>query len=73
MLYWRQHLPELLPFAASTMYRSSILQFAEFSLLSQEGAQQGDPLGPLYFCLVIKELLESLQLEVVLGYLSESV
>ena len=66
-----KHFPELLPLASSTMCSSSILQFAEYSLLSQEGAQQGDPLGPLYFCLVIKELLESLQSELVLGYLDD--
>jgi len=40
-------------------------------MLSEEGAQQGDPLGPLNFCLVFKELLESLQLELVLGYLDD--
>jgi len=32
-----------------------------------------DPRGPLYFCLVFKELLESLQLELVLGYLDDVV
>jgi len=42
-------------------------------MLSEEGAQQGDPLGPLYFCLVFKELLESLQSELVLGYLDDLV
>jgi len=40
-------------------------------MLSEEGAQQGDTLGPLYFCLVFKELLESLQSELVLGYLDD--
>jgi hypothetical protein len=40
-------------------------------LNSDEGAQQGDPLGPLYFCLTIKELLESMQSELVLGYLDD--
>jgi len=33
--------------------------------------QQGDPLGPLHFCLVFKELLESLRSELVLGYLED--
>ena len=39
----------------------SDLQFGQFLLQSQEGAQQGDPLGPLYFCLAIHDLLTSLQ------------
>jgi len=66
-----KHFPELLHFALSTIGGPSELQFAEFILLSEEGAQQGDPLGPLYFCLVAKEMLESLHSELVLGYLDD--
>ena len=47
------------------------LQFGAFILPSEEGAQQGDPLGPLYFCLVFKEPLDSLCSELVLGYLDD--
>ena len=50
---------------------SSDLHFGDFVLQSEEGAQQGDPLGPLYFCLVCKELLDSLKSELVLGYLDD--
>ena len=46
-------------------------QFGKFILLTEEGAQQGDPLGPLYFCLVVKELLDLLQSELVIGYLDD--
>jgi len=53
------------------MNSPSDLQFGEFVMLSEEGAEQGDPLGPLYFCLDFKELLESLQSELVLGYLDD--
>jgi Reverse transcriptase (RNA-dependent DNA polymerase) len=42
-------------------------------LHSEEGAQQGDPPGPLYFCLTIKELLESMQSELIIGYLDDIV
>jgi len=48
-----------------------IIQFGDFVLQSAEGAQQGDPLGPLYFCLAFKELLESRKSELVLGYLDD--
>ncbi len=61
-----KHFPELLSYAASTISSPTDLQFGHFVLLSEEGAQQEDPLGPLYFCLVFKELLESLQSELVL-------
>jgi len=66
-----KHFPELLLYAASTISSPTDLQFGQFVLLSEEGAQQGDPLGPLYFCLVFKEVLESLQSELVLGYLDD--
>jgi hypothetical protein len=42
-------------FHLSTIVSSSALQFGEFTLLLEEGAQQGDPLRPLYFYLVFKE------------------
>ena len=66
-----KHLPQLLPFACSSMAYPSELQFGKFMLVSEEGAQQGDPLGPLYFCLVVKELLDLLQSELVIGYLDD--
>ena len=66
-----KHFPELLHFTSSTIASSSALQFGEFTLMSEEGAQQGDPLGPLYFCLVFKELLDSMCSELVLGYLDD--
>ena len=66
-----KHFPELLAFAQSTMDQESVLQFGDFVLQSAEGAQQGDPLGPLYFCLAFKELLESQQSELALGFLDD--
>src|SRR5208282_5436515 len=66
-----KYFPELLPFASSSIGCASDLQFGEFNVTSNEGAQQGDPLGPLYFCLVFKELLESLHSELILSYLDD--
>ena len=66
-----KHFPELLPFATSTLSGPSNLQFGNFILQSEEGAQQGDPLGPLYFCLVIAELLKAMKSELVLAYLDD--
>ena len=39
--------------------------------MSQEGAQQGDPLGPLLFCLALHPLLLSLQSELIIGYIDD--
>jgi hypothetical protein len=66
-----KHLPELLPFAMSTIDHESVLQFGDYVLQSAEGAQQGDPLGPLYFCVTFKKLLESCLSELVLGFLDD--
>jgi len=66
-----KHFPEFLAYVASTMGGPSDLQFGNFVLQSQEGVQQGDPLGPLEFCLAFKELLESLRSELLLVYLDD--
>ena len=39
--------------------------------MSNEGPQQGDPIGPLLFSNTIHPLLESLESEVPLGYLDD--
>jgi len=55
--YFQQRLP-----FASWNFTSNI-QFGNFVLRSKKWVKPGDQLGPLYFCLVCKELLESLKLE----------
>ena len=40
-------------------------------VLSQEGAQQGDPLGPLLFSNTVQPLLQSLSSALTLGYLDD--
>ena len=49
--------PELLPLAYCSYHHSSLLFFGEFTIPSAEGVQQGDPLGPLLFCLSIHEII----------------
>lgn len=66
-----RHLPELLPFASSSYSRHSSLTFGEWRVTSEMGAQQGDPLGPLYFCLAVHETLSSVKSELALGYLDD--
>jgi hypothetical protein len=60
-------LPELYRFCHSAYGEASILQFGEHSITSAEGVQQGDPLGPLLFCLTLQPILSSLSSKLRLG------
>ena len=64
-------LPELLPYTRSAYSARSNLSFGEYTVPSEEGVQQGDPLGPLLFCLAIHDLLGSMRSEVTIGYLDD--
>ena len=47
--------PEIYSFVHSVYAASSNLQWGDRSLSSAEGVQQGDPLGPLLFCLTLQQ------------------
>ena len=66
-----QQLPEIYTFCHLAYGNPSILKFGNRSVISQEGAQQGDPLGPLLFCLAIHPILTSLSSNLVAGYLDD--
>ena len=66
-----QHIPELLAFTVSAYGAPSILQFGDEQVLSEEGIQQGDPLGPLLFSLALNGPLQDLRGEFVSGYLDD--
>ena len=51
--------------------RASLLSFGDHLLLSDEGAQQGDPLGPLLFCASSLKLARSMSSEFNLWYLDD--
>jgi len=65
------HVPELLPYATLCYGTSSTLTFGEGTISSAEGIQQGDPMGPMLFCLSIHTLLLSLSSEVTIAYLDD--
>ena len=67
----RDSLPELYPVCYSAYSRPSFLFFGSHIIESQEGPQQGDPLGPLLFCNTIQPLLDSLRSTLTLGYLDD--
>ncbi|KAL0207423.1 hypothetical protein P9112_012051 [Eukaryota sp. TZLM1-RC] len=56
-----QYMPELIPYFQSTNSTNSNLHFGNSILGSSSGVKQGDPLGPLLFCLVIHPILLQIQ------------
>ena len=61
-------IPELFAFTNSAYLVPSILYYGPYNVLSQEGTQQGDLLGPLLFCNTVHPLLSSLVSDLTLGY-----
>lgn len=53
--------PDIYSFVFQCYSINSFLIFGPGVILSQTGVQQGDPLGPMLFCLTINNLIKSLQ------------
>ena len=67
----KDHIPDLLPFVHSAYSSPSILLWNDVQVSSAEGIQQGDPLGPMLFCLGIHNLVSSLSSEFTVFYLDD--
>ena len=67
----REHLTELYPFIHMCNSSASFLNFGEYELLSDEGIQQGDLLGPLKFCATSLKLARSMKSEFNAWYLDD--
>ena len=67
----KEYLPEYFEFISQCYTEKTILSNGTDQILSQRGAQQGDPLGPPLFCLVIHPLISSLNSEMNLWYLDD--
>ena len=65
--YVATDLPEIQNFVKVCYDQSSPLCFGDYLLLSGEGAQQGDPLGPLLFCLTTRRLTRNISSELTCG------
>ena len=63
--------PELFPYCHSAYAKPSLLFYGQYTILSQEGSQQGDPIGPLLFCNTIQTLLASLTAVLRLGLMDD--
>jgi len=64
-------LPQLYAYCSSAYSQSSLLFHGPLTVLSQEGPQQGDQLGPVLFASTVQPRLCSLQSELNLGYLDD--
>jgi len=64
-------LPELYAYCHSAYGQPSILFHGSYIISSEEGPQQGDPIGPVLFCNTVQPLLESLQSYLRLGFLDD--
>ena len=63
--------PDIYNLAHSAYSSSSFLFWGEHQILSAEGVQQGDPLGPLLFCLTLFHLGQGLSSDLCILYLDD--
>src|SRR5215470_1232849 len=66
-----QSLPQIYKFCHAACSSTTLLQFGNHIVQSAEGVQQGDPLGPMLFCLTLHPLLNSLSSDLRVGYLDD--
>ena len=71
LLAVRDNLPELYSYSFSAYAHPSLLFYGPHQLMSNDGPQQGDPIGPLLFCNTVQPLLESMHSDLPLGYLDD--
>ena len=67
----RESIPELFQFVHSVYAQTSSLFCTDQVVKSSEGVQQGDPLGPMLFCLTIHPMVEKLRSELKVFYLDD--
>ena len=63
--------PLIYKFCHLSYSQATKLIYGSRSIASEEGTQQGDPLGPLLFCITIQPLLHMLRSELVVGYIDD--
>ena len=63
-------IPELFCFVDACYFGHSFLRFGHFTLLSDEGPQQGDPLAPLLFCTTVMPLVKNVKSEFNIWYMA---
>jgi len=66
-----EELPKLFPFIDRCYSGQSFLQFGQYTLLSDEGPQQGDPLGPMLFCTTVMSLVKRVKSQCNIWYMDD--
>lgn len=67
----KEFAPTIFPYVLSCYSKPSSLFWEDYVIESSEGVQQGDPLGPLLFCLTIHEVTQGLKSEFCVLYLDD--
>ncbi|XP_055347987.1 uncharacterized protein LOC129595098 [Paramacrobiotus metropolitanus] len=67
----KSHFPEYFAFFQSAYGHHSSLFIGEHVMSSESGVQQGDPLGPLLFCLALQAVILTLNTELNAWYLDD--
>jgi hypothetical protein len=63
--------PTIYNYVQESYKSDSILQFIDNNIISEEGVQQGDPLGPLLFCLAIQPIIRKMKSPMNIWYLDD--
>jgi hypothetical protein len=63
--------PEIYRFVHSSYSNITKLKYGDNYINSEQGVQQGDPLGPLLFCATLQPLLMEMKSELTVGYLDD--
>lgn len=67
----KEHAPKLFPFLWQCYSSATNLFFGNHTIQSLIGCQQGDPCGPLVFCLAIHSIIKSLNSDLNVWYLDD--
>jgi len=59
-----QKFPQIYKWVYFCYSQHSLLFFGDYTISSEAGVQQGDPLGPFLFCLVLQKLVLKISVEV---------
>ena len=68
-----RHLKPAIPYVSSSYLEQSYLMFNGKIIPSEEGVQQGDPLGPLLFCLTLQPIIKQLSSPLNLWYMDDGI
>ena len=68
-----ERVPVAFPLAYISYRQPSFLFHGEYTIESCEGVQQGDPLGPLLFCIAIHDLINTVKSEFSVFYLDDGI